>query len=242
LAFYLPVLPVLLNLTWLAMIRELLMVGLLAHGVVAWAQTTAAASPPVSSGTQTLQGLFAEQRAVGANFAYAHYYFWPDGQYCLGLPVGGVDREPADFVALQRSQPCGQYRIAEGRLMLQPREGAALPTKALTKREGDRFLLDGNDTFKVPSLPSNQAIEGQYSALVVGSQMTRQTYLFRMDGTYQFTSTPMTSADGSPESYSGSYKFVGNTLQLTGAPPPSRLTAYPVKQGAMMIEGTVFAR
>ncbi len=224
------------------MIRNLLMVGILAQGVVASAQTTAVAVPPASSGTQTLQGLFVEQRAVGANFAYAHYYFWQDGQYCLGLPVGGLDREPVDFSVLQRTQPCGQYRITDGRLILQPRDGVALRPKVMSKREGDRFLLDGNDTFKAPSLPTNQTMEGQYSALVVGSQMNRQTYLFRMDGTYQFTSTPMTSADGSPESYSGNYKLVGNSLQLTGAPPPSRLTAYPVKQGAIMIEGTVFAR
>ena len=224
------------------MIRDLLIIALLAQGFVASAQTTALAVPPALSGTHTLQGLFVEQRAVGANFAYAHYYFWQDGQYCLGLPVGGLDREPADFSVLQRTQPCGQYRITDGRMMLQPRDGVALPPKVLGKREGDRFLLDGNDTFKAPSLPTDQTMEGQYSALVVGSQMNRQTYLFRMDGTYQFTSTPMTSADGSPESYSGNYKLVGNSLQLTGAPPPSRLTAYPVKQGAIMIEGTVFAR
>jgi hypothetical protein len=221
------------------MIRELLIAGVLAQGVVAAAQTASQANPALAP---TLQGLFVEQRAIGANFAYAHYYFWQDGQYCLGLPVGGLDREPADFAQLQKTQPCGQYRIVEDRLLLQPRQGPAIPSKVLSKREGDRFLMDGNETFKVPFLPANQAIEGQYVALVIGSQMNRQTYLFRSDGTYQFTSVPMTSADGSPASYSGSYKLVGNTLQLTGAPAPNRLTVYPVKQGALMIEGTVFSR
>ncbi len=221
------------------MIRELLIAGALVHGVAASAQTTTQANP---AGMQTLQGLFVEQRAIGANFAYAHYYFWLDGHYCLGLPVGGLDREPADFSQLQKSQSCGQYRIAEDRLMLQPRLGPALPAKLLSKREGDRFLMDSNDTYKVPALPANQAIEGQYVALVTGSQMQRQSYLFRSDGTYQFTSVPMTSADGSPASYSGTYKLVGYTLQLTGAPAPSRLTVYPVKQGALMIEGTVYTR
>jgi hypothetical protein len=221
------------------MFREILMVGLMAHGIGASAQTAAS---PAATSTQTLQGLFVEQRPVGANFAYAHYYFWHDGQYCLGLPTGGLDREPADILALQKLMPCGRYRLADGRLILQPREGATLPAKIISKREGDRLVMDGNDTFKVQALPVNQTIEGQYSALVIGSQMNRQSYLFRMDGTYQFTSVPMTSADGSPTSYSGSYKFVGNTMELSGAPAPNRLTAYPVKSGAIMIEGTVFAR
>lgn len=220
------------------MIRELVMLGLLAQGTVVSAQTGA----PSLATAQTLQGLFVEQRPVGANFAYAHYYFWQDGQYCLGLPVGGLDREPADFAALQKTLACGSYRIADNRLMLQPKEGAALPAKALAKREGERFTLDGNETFKVQALPANQPIEGHYTAIIIGSQMVRQSYLFRMDGTYQFTSVPMTSADGSPASYSGRYKFVGNTLELSDAPVPNRLTAYPVKAGAIMIEGTVFAR
>lgn len=226
------------------MIRELLIAGVLAQSFLASAQTTSVPSSAQQNlaGAHTLQGLFVEQRAIGANFAYAHYYFWHDGQYCLGLPAGGLDREPADFAHLQRTLPCGQYRIAEDRLVLQPRDGAPLPAKFISKREADRFMLDGNATFKVPFLAANQPIEGQYVALVIGSQMNRQSYLFRSDGTYLFISVPMSSADGPPASYSGSYKLVGNSLQLTGAPAPNRLTVYPVKQGELMIEGTVYTR
>jgi hypothetical protein len=115
-------------------------------------------------------------------------------------------------------------------------------TKTLSKRDGDRFLMDGNETAKVPALPANQALEGQYSAMVIGSQMNRQSYIFRADGTYRFISEPLTSADGSPASSAGTYKLIGNTLVLNGEQAPSRLTAYPVKQGQLMIEGTVFAR
>jgi hypothetical protein len=218
-------------------IRKYLLAGLLAQSFLACAQTA-----PTGNVGQPLQGLFVEQRAVGANFAYAHYYFWSDGRYCLGLPTGGIDSEPADFAQLRLAQACGKYRIADEQLVLQPQDGAPSLTKALSKREGDRFLLDGNETSKVAAWSANQTLDGQYSALVVGSQMNRQSYIFRANGSYQFTSVPVTSADGGPASYSGSYKLSGNTLQLNGAPMPNRLTVYPVKQGALMIEGTVFAR
>jgi hypothetical protein len=218
--------------------RKYLIAGLLAQSVLAIAQTAPVSNAPI---LQPLKGLYVEQRAIGANFAYAHYYFWSDGRYCLGLPSGGLDGDQADFAQLKLAQPCGQYRLANEQLTLLPQDGAPV-TKTLSKRDGDRFLIDGNETAKVPTLPANQSLEGQYSALVIGSQMNRQSYVFRADGTYRFISVPITSADGSPASSSGTYKLVGNTLVLNGEQAPSRLTAYPVKQGQLMIEGTVFAR
>jgi hypothetical protein len=221
------------------MIRNFIFLGLMAQSVLAFAQPAAAVP---TGNTQTLQGLFVEERVTGANLTYAHYFFWSDGRYCFGLPSGGLEGDSLDFAQAQRTQPCGQYRIANQQLILTPRDGSAAQTKALSQRDGNRFLLDGHQTYKAPTLPANQALDGEYSAMVIGSQMTRQSFVFRADGTYQFASVPITSVDGSPVSYAGSYKLVGNTLQLTGASAPNRLTAYPVKAGAIMIEGTVFAR
>jgi hypothetical protein len=223
----------------LAMVRKFLVLSLLTQSVSAAAQSVATAAPPSS---QDLQGLFVEERISGTNVAYVHYFFWSDGRYCLGLPSGGLEGDSLDFDKVQRTQPCGQYRIANQQLALTPRDGSASQNKALTQREGNRFLLDGHQTYKAPALPASQALDGEYSAFVIGSQMARQSFVFRADGTYQFASVPVTSLDGSPVSYAGSYKLVGNTLQLTGESAPNRLTAYPVKPGAIMIEGTVFSR
>jgi hypothetical protein len=92
-----------------AAMRKFLIVGFLAQSFLAIAQTAPVSSAPV---LQALKGLYVEQRAVGANFAYAHYYFWSDGRYCLGLPSGGLDGDQADFSKLKLTQPCGQYRLA----------------------------------------------------------------------------------------------------------------------------------
>jgi hypothetical protein len=221
------------------MTRLLLVTSLLVQMPLAMAQ---AAAPPANAQVSSLQGLFVEERAVGPSSAFFHYYFWADGRYCLGLPYGGLGSEPADFKALSRTQPCGQYKLGDDRLSLQPADGGATQNLSLSKRQGERFELNGHPTFKVPASASNASLEGQYSALIHGSQMNRQSYLFRSNGTYQFESVPMTSSDGSPMTFSGNYKMVGHTLQLSGAPTQKSLTAYVLKPGALMIEGDVFSR
>ena len=100
--------------------------------------------------------------------------------------------------------------------------------------------MNGYTTAKVAAFTPGHPVVGTYSATVIGNQMAKQTYVFHPDGSYQFSSRPVTSLDGAPRDYAGTYRFFGNTLQLTGAQGPDRLTAYPFPNGGIMIGGSVF--
>ena len=216
-----------------------------APGIVApcmRALSATAAQPVKATGSsQPLQGLYLQLQPTGTAYAYKHYYFWKDGRVCEGLPAGGIDREPADFDTLQRHQTCGQYRISDHRMILQFQGEAKPHDVSLLHFRIDSFEMNGYTTTKVASFPASQRMAGTYSATVVGTQMMRQTYVFHTDGSYQFSSKPITSRDGSPRNHAGTYRFFGNTLQLTGVPGPDRMTAYPFPNGGLMIGGNVFA-
>jgi hypothetical protein len=205
--------------------------------------SAAAAQPVQATGSsQPLQGLYLQLQPTGTAYAYIHYYFWKDGRLCQGLPTGGIDREPVDFNALQQHETCGQYRVSGNRMSIQFQGDAKPHDVSLRNFRPDSFEMNGYTTAKVAPFPFGQRVEGTYSATVVGNQMTKQAYVFHPDGSYQFSSKPVTSRDGAPRNYAGTYRFSGNTLQLTGSQGPARLTAYPFPNGGIMIEGSVFAR
>lgn len=197
--------------------------------------------------TAGLQGLYLELRQVGGSQVPVHYYFWKDGRYCDGLPSGGLEREPADFAALQSQLPCGQYRLSAQVLSLSVNPFSPARELAWRRGPGGALSLNGNALSKVPVLPGPSALAGNWSAMVSTSQMSRQLYQFRADGAYQFTSSPVSSEDGSPARQAGAYKVLGNRIELSNAPDGGasgiqNLTAYPFPGGGLMIEGTVFVR
>jgi len=216
-----------------------------APGIVApcmRALSAAAAQPVQASGpAQPLQGLYLQLQPTGTAYAYIHYYFWKDGRFCEGLPIGGLDHEPADFNTLQQHQTCGHYRISGNHMSVQTQSDAKPHDVTLRNFRSGGFEMNGYATAKVASFQPNQHLAGTYSATVIGNLMTKQTYVFRPDGSYQFSSLPVTSRDGAPRNYAGTYRVVGNTLQLTGAQGPDRITAYPFPDGGIMIGGSVFS-
>lgn len=209
-------------------------------------QTNGARQPSevaqASGAGQPLQGLYLQLQPTGTAYAYVHYYFWKDGRLCEGLPSGGIDGEPADFNTLQQHETCGQYRVSGNRMSLQLQGDAKPQEVSLRNVRADSFEMNGYSTARVAPFPAGQPVDGTYSATVVGNQMTKQAYVFHPDGSYQFSSKPVTSRDGAPRNYAGTYRFSGNTLHLTGAQGPDRLTAYPFPNGGIMIAGSVFAR
>lgn len=207
-------------------------------------QRTAASAPVAAQGgaAQPLQGLYLRLESDGTAYQYVHYYFWKDGLLCVGLPKGGIDREPADFSKLQKQEKCGQYRVSGSRMSVRWQGDAAAHDETLTNVHPGGFEMNGYTTVKVGSFGSGQSIDGTFSATVVETQMTKQMYTFHADGTYQFTSKPVTSRDGTPRNENGRYSLFANTLRLNGTGGSRQMTAYPFPNKGMMIEGSVFSR
>ena len=91
----------------------------------------ARAAAVAGSGSQPFQGLYLQTQWAGTAMQYVHYYFWHDGRICQVRPTGGLDREPADFAALQKQaiaegHACGTYAL-HGKSMTVAMNGAANP-------------------------------------------------------------------------------------------------------------------
>ena len=206
------------------------------------AAATAAVAPPAGFSGTRLQGLYLQLQPIGTAMAYVHYYFWPDGRLCLGLPTGGLDREPVEFASIQKQKKCGTYRIAGNRISVQWQGDPAPHEERLINFRIASFEMNGYTTAKMDSYGSGQPLDGAYSGTVVGNQFRKQTYTFRNDGTYQFNDQPVTSRDGAAKSDRGTYRLSHNTLELTGVSGKLRLTAYPFPSGGIAIENTVFTK
>lgn len=204
--------------------------------------SASAAMPVRASGpAQPLQGLYLQLQSSGTAYQYIYYYFWKDGRLCAGLPIGGLDREPVPFEQLQQKQTCGQYRVSGNRMTLRLQGEASAHDVSLGRVRADGFDMNGFSTSKLSGWTEQKRFEATYTASVVGDRMSRDVYVFHANGNYEFSSTPVTSRDGALRRYGGSYRFLGNTLELTGGPEPQRLTAAPFPNGGLMIGGTVFA-
>jgi hypothetical protein len=204
--------------------------------------SASAAMPVRASGpAQPLQGLYLQLQSSGTGNQYIYYYFWKDGRLCAGLPIGGLDREPVPFEQLQQKQTCGQYRVSGNRMTLRLQGEASAHDVSLGRVRADGFDMNGFSTSKLSGWTEQKRFEATYTASVVGDRMSRDVYVFHANGNYEFSSTPVTSRDGALRRYGGSYRFLGNTLELTGGPEPQRLTAAPFPNGGLMIGGTVFA-
>jgi hypothetical protein len=205
--------------------------------------SAAAAIAPVAGGqAQPLQGLYLRLEPTGTANAYVHYYFWKDGRLCVGLPKGGIDREPADFSEIQKQDKCGQYRVSGNRMSVKWQGDTAAHDEMLANLRVASFEMNGYATAKVGSFGSGQSLDGTFSATVVGTQMTKQQYVFHSDGTYQFTLQPVTSRDGPARNETGRYTLSANTLRLNGASGAKQMTAYPFPSSGLMIEGSVFSQ
>ena len=193
--------------------------------------------PPVGP-PQPFQGLYLQLQGAGGGNQYVHYYFWKDGRVCWGLPTGGLDREPADFGAVQQhTEKCGTYRVSGNQMELQLGNDAAYQA-SLANRRGDSFEMNQYTTAKVSNFGSGKALSGTYTASTyVGNELYKLAYVFQSNGSYTFTRQPVIR--GTAQRFTGSYRLFGNTLELTGADAPKR-TAYPFPNGDIMIDGGVF--
>ena len=200
----------------------------------------ARAAAVAGSGSQPFQGLYLQTQWAGTAMQYVHYYFWHDGRICQVRPTGGLDREPADFAALQKQaiaegHACGTYAL-HGKSMTVAMNGAAPYEASIINVQGDSFEMNQYATSKVPSYGSGKMIDGTYTGTIVGHNISKESYTFHSDGTFQYSSTPVMG--GIPRAETGKYKFSGNTLQLE----TRKLTAYPFPDGGINIEGTVYSK
>jgi hypothetical protein len=206
------------------------------------AAATAPVKPLAAPSGLRLQGLYLQLQSAGTAYTYFHYYFWPDGRYCEGLPSGGIGREPIDFDSVQKQKKCGQYRVTGSHMSLQSQGDAAPHNVSLANVRVDSFEMNGYATAKMASFGAGQRLNAAYSGTVLGKQTRKQTYTFRSDGTFQFNDQPVTSLDGAAKSDRGTYLLSNNTLELTGASGTLRLTVYPFPSGGLFVESTVFAK
>lgn len=209
---------------------------------------TAPVAPFPGGPGQRLSGLYLQLQGIGTSYTHIHYYFWPDGRICQGLPSGGIDREPADFATIQQQEVCGQYRVAGTAMSIKWQGDPATHELRFAnfqtdKVHGDSFEMNGYATAKVPTFAVNQRLnEPWYGFVDVGKQSRKQVYTFHADGTYQLDDQPVTSRDGAAKSESGTYRFIGNTLELARAAGISRITAYPFPNGGIKINDAVFSK
>lgn len=150
----------------------------------------------------------------------------PGRSVCSGLPTGGLDREPADFGAVQQhTGKCGTYRVAGNRMTVQL--GNDAPYEAsLVNRRGDSFEMNQHTTAKVGDYTSGKTLNGIYTASTyVGNVLYKFTYVFQPNGSYTFTRQPFIR--GTPQHFTGTYRLFGNTLahgltSRSGPHTPSR--------------------
>jgi hypothetical protein len=206
------------------------------------AAATAPVKPLAGFSGPRLQGLYMQLQSVGTAYTYFHYYFWPDGRYCEGLPSGGIGSEPMDFDSVQKQKKCGQYRITGSHMSLRSQGDPAPHDVSLANVHGDSFEMNGYATAKMASFGAGQRLNAAYSGTLLGKQTRKQTYTFRNDGTFQLNDQPVTSLDGAPKSDRGTYRLSNNTLELTGTSGTLRLTVYPFQPGGIFVESTLFVK
>ena len=110
---------------------------------------------------------------------------------------------------------------------------------SLANVHGDSFEMNQYTTAKVGNYGSGKSLNGTYTASTyVGNDLYKFTYLFRVDGSYEFTREPVIR--GTPQHFAGTYRLYANTLSLTGSDKPKQ-TVYPFPDGNIMIEGGVYS-
>ncbi|KAF0236006.1 MAG: hypothetical protein FD167_4560 [bacterium] len=160
-----------------------------------------------------------------------YYFFSPDGRIYYGLPKGGT-LDNFDFDQAQKSDPnnCGIYQISGSQIQFRIGSNSANPPIAFSNNQGS--LQIGRTKFYRVEQFSGLRLNGTYaiktftntsSGSNIGGVGGEKQLVFSRDGKFAQSGFVGFSSSGnsggvttsSKTSGSGTYRVVGNTLELT---------------------------
>ncbi|MCC6742088.1 MAG: hypothetical protein IT452_23910 [Planctomycetia bacterium] len=199
--------------------------------------------PQAVPGRKGLTGLWWRQIGAPGSFHIQHFLFFPDGRLYFGLPD---NPDEFDFEGHQKSNPdgCGGYGLRDEQLFVEL-GGDADEWKPMTweKVSDDVVKLNGVFAYRARPLPEDLRLEGRYVSVDAAAitemgekggvaTSTADVYVFRKDGTYDYSETLMTGvakagvAETATNLSKGRYRFSGNHLVNDSPPHRQVVVAY----------------
>ena len=184
---------------------------------------------------ESLDGLFLQMKFAFGRLEESHYFFTQSGRYMANVPDGTLDVAGMDRACAQPRTVCGTYQVTRSQLMLAPAKGR--PETHPFERSADGNLkIDGLFAKHVDQFAPGTKLEGQYSRSAgAGAVSAASKFMFKADGTFAMTSlgavTTQQGVGKSEDAAKGTYRLVGNTLELSSGGNTKRVVAYPYDLG-----------
>jgi hypothetical protein len=218
--------------------------------VLAAALLSGVLSPPLCA--QQLDGLYVylQYQVIARSLKPDHYFFQPDGRYLNNAPPTEISKAGFENGCKARPRDCGTYRLSGTTLTLTTHDGKSSNAtfKMLGPEKVEMFGVEGTKVTR--GFPPGTKLNGRYSATSgYGDIMSARGYEFHPDGSFTFDSVAaVRAADAgngvSSTNRSGTYRLIGNTLELTINGQPTRLLAYELGNldDLIMIEGQPYTK